>query len=90
VKRDPKPDVAVDYPLVLVVWEDAGSRDSGTWADKPKDQNYEPFYFKQVGFLMYDGPEGIVLSDAIGNNDQIAPRTQIPRGMVRSITKLAA
>lgn len=73
-------------PLVLVLWEDACALDSETWADN-EPVKYEPVLFQQVGFLLYEGKEGVILT-AAWSPDKVAPRDQIPRGMLRKITKL--
>lgn len=73
-------------PLVMIEWEDACALDTETWADNGPVK-YEAKTFKQVGFLLYDGKEGIILT-AAWSPDKVAPRDQIPRGMVRKITKL--
>jgi hypothetical protein len=43
--------------------------------------------FTTVGFVCYDGPEGLILTDTWGDG-QIGPRDQIPRGMIREIQVL--
>lgn len=75
-------------PLVLVTWEDATLLDSGAWADN-KDHKYSPKLFLSVGFLLYDGPEGVILTSAY-SVDTVAARDQIPRGMVRKVQKIKA
>lgn len=73
--------------LVMVIWEDALElSDGGPWMDnKPKP--YKPHIFWHVGFLVSEYPEGIHLTEA-WSQDLIAKGTQIPRGMIRSITEL--
>jgi len=73
-------------PLVLVQWEDATLKDDGPWADN-KDHTYEPKLFISVGFLLFEGKEGVILTSA-WSPDTVAARDQIPRGMVRKITRL--
>lgn len=73
-------------PLVLVLWEDACNLDTDAWADN-NPVKYEPKLFHQVGFLLYDGKEGVIITSA-WSLDKVAPRDQIPRGMIRKITKL--
>jgi hypothetical protein len=89
MRRVPKPKKGNDYPIVAVTWEDATLLDSGTWAEKPETHEYKPVIFRQVGFLLSDTPSGIILTCTMGD-DQMAPRTQIPRGMVRAVTVLVA
>lgn len=75
-------------PLVMVTWEDATLLDTGAWADN-KDHKYAPKTFISVGFLLYDGKEGLILTSA-WSPDMVAARDQIPRGMVRKVQKLRA
>lgn len=74
-------------PLVLCVWEDAVLLDDGPWVHTPEPAPYTPKLFYQVGFLVGDDPEGVQLCEA-WSDGVISPRTQIPRGMVRSVTPL--
>ena len=73
-------------PLVMVEWEDATSKDDSAWAEN-KDHTYEPHIFQTVGFLLHDGPEGVILTGS-WSEKLVASRDQIPRGMVRKIKKL--
>jgi hypothetical protein len=73
-------------PLVLVQWEDATLLDLEPWAVN-KDHTYSPKLFTSVGFLLYDGKEGLILTSA-WSVDTVAARDQIPRGMIRSIKRL--
>jgi hypothetical protein len=73
-------------PLVVVEWEDATLLDMEAWAPN-KDHKYAPKHFHSVGFLLYDGKEGIILTSA-WSVDTVAARDQIPRGMVRKVTRL--
>jgi len=41
----------------------------------------------QVGFVLHDGDDGMILT-ACWSPDKIAPRDQIPRGMIRKVTYL--
>jgi len=45
----------------------------------------KPVLCKQVGWVVYDGPEGIILTQAVTSNGEIARRNQIPKQMIRSI-----
>lgn len=74
-------------PMVLCVWEDATVLDDGPWTDNAVSTEYAPRLISQVGFLVADLPQGIQLSEAVGEG-LMAPRTQVPRAMVRSITLL--
>lgn len=70
------------YDLVEVVWDDAAGLKDGWTA---KHEKPEPYIALSVGFLIWDGPEHILIAqdtDAEGSHNG---RTQIPRGMVRAV-----
>tara|TARA_R110000868_G_scaffold13422_2_gene62739 strand:- start:450 stop:692 length:243 start_codon:yes stop_codon:yes gene_type:complete len=70
--------------LAIVEWEDACDIDTEPWVDAHEDFKYTPLIATQVGYIVYEGKEGIVMSAAkIGGS--IARRSQIPKGMIRSI-----
>lgn len=73
--------------IVLVEWEDACSLDSEAWADAEPVTKYTPLTMSSVGYVLYDGPEGLILTSTFSESC-FAPRDQIPRGMIRSITLL--
>lgn len=83
----PPPDDVMRPPLVLVTWEDANTMDEGTWVNHPDKHEYKPLIVHQVGFLLYEGDDGIILTHA-WHTDQIAPRDSIPRAMVQKIVRL--
>ena len=72
--------------LALVVWEDATQLSSSTWIGHD-EAKYQPCYFWQVGFMVYDGEEGVILSEA-WNKELLSNPTQIPRGMIRKVQYL--
>lgn len=75
-------------PFALVVWEDAKSLNPGeVWAIQRESYVYEPAIMHTAGFVLYDGPEGVIITGTWSDHC-IAPEDQIPRGMVRSITYL--
>lgn len=75
-------------PLVLVAWEDAKViSDGGVWMTN-RELHYDPHIFWQVGFLIKDDKQGIILGEA-WHAELIGNPTQIPRGMIRSIKKLS-
>lgn len=72
--------------LVLIVWEDATSLDTGPWVEK-QEWKYSPCIVHEVGFIIHEDENGIILTNAY-NEDQTGPVTQIPRGMIREVTHL--
>lgn len=76
-------------PLVEVEWEDACCLDPNQrWVDESQHE-YTALIVKSVGYLLYDGPKGIILTSA-WSPECIGPRDQIPRGMVRKLRRLKA
>lgn len=76
---------------VIVEWEDASVDADGPWVDQEACHPMQPKLFKQLGFLLEDTAECIVLTHAMEGPGKglMASRERIPRGMVRSITELA-
>lgn len=74
-------------PLVLVAWEDAKQiSDGGAWMSV-RELAYTPHIVWQVGFLIKDVPEGVIIVEA-WHPELMGLPTQIPRGMIRSMKKL--
>lgn len=71
--------------LAYIVWEDASELDITAWTTHEEEFTYVPVLCKQVGWVVYNGPEGIILTQAITSNGEIARRNQIPKQMIRSI-----
>jgi hypothetical protein len=74
-------------PLVEVVWHDAKTIDSGAWTDNAPT-TFTPHIVHQVGYLMQQSDEGVILTQA-WHPEIIAARDQIPAGMIRSVTFLS-
>jgi hypothetical protein len=72
--------------LAYVEWEDAADLDDSPWAFHDDSFMYQPVVAHQVGFVLYDGPEGMVLTSSYIGDDTYGCRSQIPRGMIRSVT----
>ena len=73
--------------MAYVEWEDAADIDDAPWAvHEDEGFTYTPVLVNQVGYLLYDGPEGVVLTSAYIEGGTVGCRTQIPRGMVRKMT----
>lgn len=75
----------------MVIWEDAHTED-GTWIRKSMAKALEPTIFRQVGFLLEDTAEAVVLTSAMQHGEEedpcFAARDRIPRGMVRAMHDL--
>ncbi len=75
--------------IVQLVWEDAGDLEEGPWAQREEAKPSTPFIFHHVGYLFELTPDAVVISSCVGE-EQMAPRTRIPIGMVRSLTELVS
>lgn len=78
------------YDLVVVKWHDAHS--DSAWSSPPTDV-LKPCIATTVGFVIRDNPdEDYLVADSYIVNgdysDTISNLTQIPRGMIQSITTL--
>jgi len=73
--------------IVLVEWEDASVLDTETWVARASAPEARATVFSQVGFLLEDTPAHVVLTCTMGEQ-LMGARTRIPRGMVRSVTRL--
>jgi hypothetical protein len=69
--------------LVYLEWEDASGLDSDSWVPLENAGADQPTVFKQVGFVVDINLDAIVLTEAY-SDAQMAPRTRIPLGMVRT------
>jgi len=83
--------VKFKYPIVLVEWIDASSR-SG-WMSMEDALNCTVPLVYQIGFMIKKDEEKVVLISAWGPHKddtdvEIADRHQIPRCMIKRITKL--
>lgn len=76
---------------VLVTWEDASVDPDGPWVDQEACHPMPAKIFQQLGFLLEDSDECIVLTHAMEGPGKglMASRERIPRGMVRSVIFLA-
>jgi hypothetical protein len=74
--------------LAYIVWEDASELDASPWAEHDDKFLYKPVICHQVGFILYDGPEGIVITDGFLQDGTVSRRNQIPRGMIQKIIEL--
>lgn len=82
----------MNHRLALVSWEDASQEGSGPWVSQEDAPPMRIVIFHQVGFILEDSPECIVMTCAMENRPDglMASRERIPRGMVRSIVNLIA
>lgn len=74
-------------PLVRVEWEDACCLDPDErWVDH-KEHKYVALVVTSIGFLLHESKAGVIIT-AAWSPDCIGPRDQIPRGMIRKLTRL--
>ncbi len=70
------------FPLVECIWNDASELSSG-WTDELEPT--APHLVISVGFLIRSDREHIVIAMDLDGEGQHNGRSQIPRGMVKSI-----
>jgi hypothetical protein len=78
------------YPLVMIEWYDAESE--VTWED-PKavaEWSKKDFIATEVGFLIHEDKNHIVLTSQIGSDGTIGNRTRIPKPWLKSRKKIKA
>lgn len=73
------------FDIVFVVWDDATELPAG-WTDETPD--VEPALATSVGFLIKETKDHIILALDCDANGHHNGRSQIPRGMVKSIKVL--
>ncbi len=72
------------YALVEVIWEDAAAMESG-WSVQIE---VKPILIRSVGFLVVCNKQHVVVAMDTCTEGEHNGRTQIPRGMVRSMKVL--
>lgn len=63
-----------------VVWEDAKALNLGPWVEE-QEYTYEPYLVTTVGFVLYEGPDGVVMTDSYAPGITGGVH-QIPRSMI--------
>lgn len=73
------------YDLVEVVWDDACGMKHGWTA---KDEPIEPFIVLSVGFLLRETTDHILIAQDTDGEGGHNGRSQIPKGMIKSMRVL--
>jgi len=68
----------------LILWEDAGVVDNTNWVDHD-EYTWQPIIIKTCAIVLYDGPEGMVVTHSVGEGSVTFTRLQIPRGMIKEV-----
>lgn len=71
--------------LAYIIWEDASDLDTTAWTTHEDDFVYTPVLCNQIGFVLYSGEEGVVVTQSYNSNGEVSNRTQIPKGMIKQI-----
>lgn len=76
------------YPLELIEWYDAESEVS--WCDEDELMKFakKDFISTEVGFVVYETKDRIVMVSQIGNDGTMGNRTRIPKPWIKSRRKL--
>ena len=70
------------YPLVEIIWDDAAGLKDGLKATREMP---DPYIALSVGFLVRESNDHIIIAQDTDEEGSHNGRTQIPRGMVKSI-----
>jgi hypothetical protein len=70
--------------VAKLVWEDAQQRTTSAWNEQLVWE-YVPYYVTTVGIVLYEGPEGYVLTDSL-SEELVGNVFQIPKAMVKEET----
>ena len=73
------------YPLVEIIWDDAAGLRHGWELDVDK---LEPQLVRSIGFLLFDGPDHVIIAMDLDGEGQHNGRSQIPKGMLRQMRTL--
>ena len=70
------------YPLCLIVWKDAQS--SGEWEelDKVKTWADKSYIVHDIGWVVHESKETVVICSQIGEDGSLGNKTKIPVGWV--------
>jgi hypothetical protein len=49
---------------------------------------YTPCMVFTIGVVLYDGPEGMILTSSVIEDGTVGRRFQIPRGMIREVEEI--
>lgn len=69
--------------IVVVEWEDARDLAVERW-NPTQEWVYDPCIVTTVGIVLYDGVEGLILTNSM-HDSETGPVNQIPRRMIRSV-----
>ena len=81
---------ASEISLVKVTWVDAETIGDTGWSDLEEMRLaavQEPPIMHTVGFILYDSPTHVAVTDSIGLKD-CGHMTKIPKAMIKSMTHL--
>lgn len=78
----------IRYPLEWIEWYDAASDDSWCSVQELKKYATERMVITEVGFVVYEDKEVIVISNQITCDWSIGNRTRVPKGWIKSRKKI--
>lgn len=71
--------------LVVVDWDDAWGDPAEPISIKDAAHTSKPMLISTIGWLLYDGEEGVQIASEYCDDDTFRGRSFIPRGMVRNV-----
>lgn len=72
--------------IVEILWADITTEDN--WMEEKKASKFLPYICKSVGYFLNEDEDLIRISDTIGVTDTERSINVIPRGCIKSISKL--
>ena len=82
----------MDNPLIYIEWCDATSYGTGTWQEldelKAWAKNEDSWLIKEVGFVIEETDEYLLLVSQVSDNGNVGNAMKIPKGWVRKRIEL--
>ena len=75
-------------PMVLVEWEDAYTRGTGTWAVIDAQREWSPMIMSLVGHLVREDDKVVAVASELDSEGSVRFLHYIPRVLVRSVVRL--
>ena len=77
----------VDYPLVVIEWEDI-TGNSEPWFTVQDALDLEPARMTTVGWVISDRDDYLIISSTLGDKEEASDINCIPKSVIKSTTKL--
>lgn len=78
-----KEQVFSKYPLVQIEWKDAQSDSEWTSVEKIQKWATEDCIIFEIGWVIYENEDYLIISNQIGEDGDLGNRTKIPKTWIR-------